>query len=963
MAQEEAIIRIEVLDEDSATNHLAQVNKSIEENTKLRKANKKEIEFLESLGKKESARVKELRKENAALDVVIKEQGKTRRRQTAFIEAERAASNQLLGQKQRLRAELARETQILNNMPNLYRKNAKGQLELTKEGEKQTKVVRGLKNDLLQLDNQINDGRSSVGLYAKGWSSVGNMLKRAAAGLVAYLGIQEGLRRAVTFLKDATAAYREQEKAVTKVRQALISTEGASKKSLKGLINDAKELQKTSLFGDEVILNDVTAQLLTFTNIAQDEFDRVQQVALDVATVLDKDLKSTSIQLGKALNDPVRQLSALQESGIQFTKEQTELIKSLAETNRLAEAQGVILSELERQYGGQAAAAVEADKGVTQLSNTWGDFKEVIGEAIFSRFGDNIERWAITVERWTKALEPATSEQEQFRIETERTRVELDRELDVLQDSNLSNDARSKLIKEINEKYKEYLPRLITEKDSLQDIKEIQDEVNKGLKEKIIISGLEEELTQALKDQVAAQKSLVNIEIQRAKLKTDERRGINEDNAALAEFNRNQLNLAQNFNEKLVDNTDKRTTEIKDKYKQLADSIGLEFDKILAAASGVDGGTGTVNTTAEVQATQAIEDLKSSILEDGIATRQQLLEAEQVARREGFEQESGDIEALAQLRALKFQEELKNTTDITEAFKLRTEEAGQLYRQELSDLKDALAEKEITQAEYDLRSYEAYLAWTESLNQVDADRLAYQKQVAQASEDIARSYLSSITSILRIFSDNQDQLNVFAKATALFEIGVNAAKGISAIVGKPSPAALLGGPFAVAAERAINIAGVLKAVADAKRLLTEPPSGPAIRGFHSGGPATMGFGEAMQLTGGRTVEGKVGGHIRQPSFVVSERQSEWISPGWMNADPISGPIIAQLEQYRASHGRSMLAFNDGGFADRFRPQQSESPNVSEMVEAVLNNVTIVTDVKDVIREADQLTEVQNAAKL
>jgi len=196
------------------------------------------------------------------------------------------------------------------------------------------------------------------------------------------IGAAYAVNRVVKFAAASVKAYQIQAKAEAKVKQAIISTNKAAGKSFDELTAKASALQKETLFGDEDILNNVTAQLLTFTNIANEEFDRTQRVALDLATVLDGDLKSASLQLGKALNDPVANLSALSRSGIQFSKEQKAVIKNLAETNRLAEAQGVILSELERQYGGQAKAAAEADGGLTQLSNSFGDLQENIGGVI-----------------------------------------------------------------------------------------------------------------------------------------------------------------------------------------------------------------------------------------------------------------------------------------------------------------------------------------------------------------------------------------------------------------------------------------------------------------------------------------------------------------------------------------------------------------------------------------------------
>ncbi|AUC13832.1 hypothetical protein BTO06_01105 [Tenacibaculum sp. SZ-18] len=175
----------------------------------------------------------------------------------------------------------------------------------------------------------------------------------------------------------------KQVKAIAQVETGLRTTGNAVGFTSNELQKMASSLQSNTLFGDEEILQNVTAQLLTFTNIAGQQFDRTQQAALDLATRLDGDLKSASIQLGKALNDPVANLSALSRSGIQFSEEQKSTINTLVETNRLAEAQTIILNELEKQYGGSAAAAAKAGTGpLTQLKNSIGDLSEEFGAII-----------------------------------------------------------------------------------------------------------------------------------------------------------------------------------------------------------------------------------------------------------------------------------------------------------------------------------------------------------------------------------------------------------------------------------------------------------------------------------------------------------------------------------------------------------------------------------------------------
>jgi len=224
--------------------------------------------------------------------------------------------------------------------------------------------------DTTQLNKKLGDARKSI---AKNTREIQQLGRNMTVGITAPLALMGA---------SSVQAFREQSKAIAQVEAGLKSTAGQVGMTSQELQNMATDLQNKTLFGDEVILKDATAQLLTFTNITGEQFARTQAAALDLATRLDGDLKSASIQLGKALNDPIANLSALSRSGIQFSKEQKEVIKSLTETGRLAEAQTLILDELNKQYGGSAEAAAQADGGFTQLANSFGDLQEEIGRLL-----------------------------------------------------------------------------------------------------------------------------------------------------------------------------------------------------------------------------------------------------------------------------------------------------------------------------------------------------------------------------------------------------------------------------------------------------------------------------------------------------------------------------------------------------------------------------------------------------
>jgi hypothetical protein len=195
-------------------------------------------------------------------------------------------------------------------------------------------------------------------------------------------GIVAATSAVFNFGKQAISSIDEGLKAEAQLRAALKSTQEVAGKSFDDLINQANELQKVTLFSDEQI-NQSEALLLTFTNIRGEIFDRTLPAVLDLSTAFKQDVSASSIQLGKALNDPIKGVTALQRVGVGFTEAQKDLIKSFVETNQVAKAQEVILKELETQVGGSAKAAAEAGLGPYQLlQKRLGEVQETIGRLI-----------------------------------------------------------------------------------------------------------------------------------------------------------------------------------------------------------------------------------------------------------------------------------------------------------------------------------------------------------------------------------------------------------------------------------------------------------------------------------------------------------------------------------------------------------------------------------------------------
>ena len=120
------------------------------------------------------------------------------------------------------------------------------------------------------------------------------------------------------------------------------------------------------------------AKLLTFKNLAQTaddlggNFDRATKAAIDLAAAGFGQAETNAVQLGKALQDPIKGITALARSGVTFTQQEKDKIKALVESNKTFEAQQLILSAIETQVGGTALATANASDKINQAFKIFG---------------------------------------------------------------------------------------------------------------------------------------------------------------------------------------------------------------------------------------------------------------------------------------------------------------------------------------------------------------------------------------------------------------------------------------------------------------------------------------------------------------------------------------------------------------------------------------------------------------
>lgn len=232
----------------------------------------------------------------------------------------------------------------------------------------------GLKNSMAGMSSGASKGFASMGSAMKSVAKGTAVVAAAVAAAGAAIG---ALTYKLILSGEAANSADARVRNIAKSMGLFGDQSDAVAERLNNLA-DKIELQ-TGMDGNAIQLTQ--AKLLTFKELANtaDElggnFDRATQAAVDMAAAGFGAAEQNAVQLGKALNDPINGLAALRRSGITFTEEEKAKIKTLAESNRMHEAQALVLAAIEKQVGGTAAATADASVQIKAALNQ--GFEEV----------------------------------------------------------------------------------------------------------------------------------------------------------------------------------------------------------------------------------------------------------------------------------------------------------------------------------------------------------------------------------------------------------------------------------------------------------------------------------------------------------------------------------------------------------------------------------------------------------
>lgn len=209
-------------------------------------------------------------------------------------------------------------------------------------------------------------------------SKAGFSFKRAGEFLVGSLGaaaVQKSIGFLTnqannlfrTFITEGVRAANVQEQAVTALNASLASTGEFTQETSQSIQDFASALQSTTTIGDEVILQNV-ALAQSFTQNAE-QAQALTAAAVDFAEAADLNFTEAVRRLGRATQGTTDDIAKFAPEIRNLTKEQL----AAGEATRII---------AERFRGAAAAQARTFGGAITQLSNTFGDLQESIGEII-----------------------------------------------------------------------------------------------------------------------------------------------------------------------------------------------------------------------------------------------------------------------------------------------------------------------------------------------------------------------------------------------------------------------------------------------------------------------------------------------------------------------------------------------------------------------------------------------------
>lgn len=227
------------------------------------------------------------------------------------------------------------------------------------------------------LDKSGNKFKDHSRTVKSAGDALGSLAVNIAGIAAGYLTIST----AIDVFRSSIDAISESETATALLEARIKSTGGVAGKTADEINRFAESLSDLIKRDDEEIAL-AAAELLKFTDISGDQFERIIKLAADMAGPTG-DLVAEVEKLGKAAQEPDEALTLLERSVGRFSDAEEEMIKNLAKSGDEAGAAAAMFDILERRVGGTAEAYGTTLGGVLKgISITWENQLELLQEGL-----------------------------------------------------------------------------------------------------------------------------------------------------------------------------------------------------------------------------------------------------------------------------------------------------------------------------------------------------------------------------------------------------------------------------------------------------------------------------------------------------------------------------------------------------------------------------------------------------
>ena len=513
-------------------------------------------------------------------DVLAKKQDDLKAKMDEYTSKGREIPEKLTKQLDGVTAALERQAQKLNGeLSPSYRDLTGTVAKLTAEVSRMSAQDAGFAEKTRQLEeaktaaNEYRNSVINVGAAMEagkhGGEGFAGALKEIAAGFTLSRIIEKTFDSVKEFFSESIKESQAMQEGQEQLKTALENVGRVD--ALEVLNKQAEDYSKKFSYLYVPEITKVQEKLVTFGRLSMKQINDVLPVIINFSAKTKKSMEESTTTILSAMEGNGR---ALKQFGLEIVKDGT-----------FVQNYGLVMNQLAARVDGAAAAFDRADEGgVARYTKNIKELQETVGSIIRGPWMYMINGLSEMTRGFNDLIKPQKDEVQVLTDMKER----MDINLTALQDTNISAETRKRLITETNEKYGEYLPHLLTEKSSLEDIKAAQEGANKAMLLKIYMMGYQKELTKLIEKQaeVSEKAAAAEVAAEQAKIKAQKEAG-----NVRADLDADHMNedaeLKQMMKRSEDEFTDKQVKALKDKYAQMAKDIGHTLEDLMKS---IDGG-------------------------------------------------------------------------------------------------------------------------------------------------------------------------------------------------------------------------------------------------------------------------------------------------------------------------------------------------------------------------------------